>query len=244
VVLALALSVAGIPSARAYVIDARSVFRRFGEREALDRVTSGALTGRALLAGPGGAKDREVPVRLELTFPGACKGDLELPEGHATAALAGGKLATEGIAVPALAAFAALGCPLLALRNVAASDAEVALVRFASALGIDLSTVSLSRLEKKTAFVVGAKPREAGKPQIWFDKVTSRPLRVMARQGGQLWDIRFEDPASLATNRRAPRVAEVYRGGELQLSMHLMSAAVEAPTQAAGPSDETDDDQE
>lgn len=239
---ALLLTSLGASLAQAYVVDARSVFRRFAERQALDRVTAGALTGRAQLAGPGATGGREVPVQVELSQTSPCRIRLELPEGTAMASYAGGRVIEEGAVVPALSALVALGCPLIGLHNLPASDAEVALMRLAGHLGVDVSTVSLSRLDRRASFVVGAHPRELDKPQLWFEKDTARPLRVVARSGGQTWDVRFEDPGSLATNRRAPRVAEVWRGAERLLSVRLMTADAEGvQASPTGPEDGEDE---
>lgn len=230
----------GAGAAEAYVIGSRAVFRRFAEKQALDRASSGALVGRAELFDAG--KGREVPIRFELSLPGVCRAQLDLPEGTASATLDKGKLQQDK-APAAVTALVQLGCPLTLLKNVPAGEAEGALTRLAGSLGIDLSTVSLSRLGKRAAYVVGAKPREGDRPQVWFDKETYRPLRVVARVNGQMWDVRFEDPISPATGRRAPRGIEVWQRGEKLLAVRLMSASVEQDGGNAG-GELTDEDAE
>lgn len=236
-----ALVAALATAAQAYVIGSRAVFKRFAEKQALDRVPSGELVGRAELFESG--KARDVPMKLDLQLPTTCKAQLELPEGTASAILEKGRLQQDK-APPAFAALVQLACPLTLLRNVPASDAETALVRLSGTLGVDMSTVSLSRLGKRTAYVVGAKPRELDRPQVWFDKETTRPMRVIARQNGQLWDVRFEDGASVATGRRAPRTLEVWLKGEKQLALRLMTPGSEQDATGAPGAEEAEDDAE
>jgi len=215
--------------ADAYLLNSRAVFRRFAERQALDHAKPGTLVGRALVQEPvPNGREKDVPVKVDVAFPAACTARLELPDGVSQVSVAKGKLSSEGAEFPALQAYAALGCPLATLKNMPASDAEVTLVRVAGTLGVDQATVTLSRLGRRAAWVVGAKPQELQKPQLWFDKETSRPIRVIAKWGGQTWDIRFDDPAAIATGGRHPRVVEVWLGAQRQLAMRLMAGELGA----------------
>lgn len=231
--LAAGLVLYGAGGVHAYIIGAKSVFRRFAERQALDRASSGALIGRAGVVGAGGP-EREAPVRIETTLPSRCELTLELPDGTTTGGFSGGRVTTSGPELPAVTAYLALGCPIATLKNVPAGDAETAVTRYATALGVDLATVSLSRLGRRPAYVVGARPQERDKAQLWFDKETSRPLRVIAKYQGELWDVRFEDPASPATGRRHPRIVQVYKGGQRQLGLRLMAADQGGSSAASG----------
>lgn len=220
----LALAVLLAADAAAYVPGARSIFRRFSERQAGDQVKSGDLVGRAVAPdGSGGA--RVASVRASVTFPGACRIRLEHADASEQAAFdpkAG--LTTEGTPPAALTALAELGCPLATLKGVPASEAEARVAKVAQELGIDTKVVSLSLLGTRPAYVVGAKPRDLSRPQLWIDKETHRLIRVVGRHGGAMWDVRFQNPASVATAHRLARVVEVYRGPERQLGMRLMSA--------------------
>lgn len=225
----------------AYIIGARSVFRRFAEKQALDRVKSGVLTGRAVLPEAGG-REREVPVVFEVSVPGGCRVKLELPEGDSVAVLDHGKLSHEGVEVPGLAALVALGCPLATMKNAPAADAEISLMRMAGGLGVDVKLVALSRLGRRPAYVIGARARDLERAQIWFDKETTRPLRVIARHGGEVWDVRYDDPVSRATGRVHPRISEVWLHGERVLALRLMSAGAAAPDVAVVPGAEGEED--
>lgn len=236
----LVLAAAG--EAGAYIIGAKSVFRRFAEKQALDRATSGTLAGRATVAIGTAEGEREAPVRVETTLPSQCELTLELPDGNVGGAFRGGKVTTSGPAPAGVAAYLALGCPLATLKRVPATDAENGLAKYAEALGVDLATVSLSRLGRRPAYVVGARPQERDRPQIWFDKETTRPIRVIADYAGESWDVRFEDSASPATGKRHPRVVEVYRGGRRALALRLMAADEGASAAVAG--DDAEDEAE
>lgn len=237
-VLAGVLCASGV--AEAYLLNSRAVFRRFAERQALDHAKPGSLVGRALVQEPvPNGREKDVPVKVEVAFPAQCTARLEFPDGVSQVSVARGKLTSEGTEFPALQAYAALGCPLATLKNMVAADAEVTLVKVAGTLGVDQGTVTLSRLGRRAAWVVGAKPQELSKPQLWFDKETSRPIRVIAKWAGQTWDIRFDDPAAIATGGRHPRVVEVWQGTQRQLSMRLMAGELGA----ARSSDEDEEDE-
>lgn len=54
---------------------------------------------------------------------------------------------------------------------------------FLKAHGIDAETVSLGRFDDRVAFVIGAKPWETTKPQLWVDKSLRVPLRLVYVDG-------------------------------------------------------------
>jgi hypothetical protein len=215
--------------------DVRGAFRRLGEAQATDKAGPASLVGTAWL--PSG----EAAVVLELGTPG-CRYRLTGAGGESSASLSGGKVAESGAPMPELAALTALSCPLLALRGLPAADAEAQAGRVASQLGVNLAVVALSRADRKVAVVVGAKPGERERPQLWIDKETGRVLRISGRVAGQLWEARFLDAGSLATGRRAPRGIELWRAGERRLVVRLMTAQAEPPHQAPAASDDSIDD--
>ena len=47
------------------------------------------------------------------------------------------------------------------------------------AVGIDVAQVSLGRYAGGFAYVIGAKPWENGRPQLWLDKTTYQPVRLL-----------------------------------------------------------------
>ncbi len=228
--------------ARAYVLDAPTLFHRFAQRAADERVRGGALEGRAVLSRPDRGAPQDLPARLELAFPRGCRLELDLPGGPVTVESPEGMTARQGGNLAAAGALATLGCPLIALKGTSAREAEAAMTRFAARLGVDVATVSLSRLGGKAAYVVGARPRDLQRAQIWFDQRSLLPVRVVGHFGGELWDVRFEDPASLATGGTAPRRIAVFRAGQEVLGLTLMTPRpTESPAPAATGGDDEHD---
>lgn len=206
----------------AYVIGAEAVFKRFGDKQAADAPVSGAVIGQATISGPNPAPQ---PILIQVNSPGDCELVLD-PEGaDLRGANVKGGLKVDAELPNSLAAFAALGCPFTAFRGIKNSaNAQQRIRRLAEDLGVNLKRVSLSHLDRRAAWVVGARSGDLEAPQLWFDKQNNRVIRVIARYDGLLWDLRFKQPASLATAHRAPRVVEVYRKQERHLRMQLMSA--------------------
>lgn len=60
--------------------------------------------------------------------------------------------------------------------------------------GIDTAIVSFGRLEGRIAYVIGAVYPDESFPQVWVDKDTFRPLRILfpASEGSEKTDIRYE----------------------------------------------------
>src|SRR5439155_139327 len=66
-----------------------------------------------------------------------------------------------------------LACPLIAYRGLKTVDAETALGAAAAVAGADLgAAAAYDRLGDRVAFVVGAPPRQADRPQLWLYKDT------------------------------------------------------------------------
>jgi hypothetical protein len=226
-------------TALAVIPAGRTVLMRFASRQAVDHAAPSTLIGQLTLPGQATA----FAARVDLAFPNSCKTQFELPSGRALVNLVSGALANQSGPQPAVEAFVAFACPLFALKNVPSSDADNVLGRLLTSWGISLEVSSMNMLNGHAAYVIGAKPNETTRPQIWFDKVTERPVRVIAARGGKLWDLRFTDPASVATNRLAPRVTQVWQDNALMLTLHLMAMDVKVSGPAAS-ADESDDDSE
>lgn len=205
--------------AGAYVANGHAILRRFAEAQSSLRASASPLIGTAQL---NNSRD-EWPARLEFTKGGGCRAQVRTQEGDAIVTRSGGRVSSQGASVPALEAFVTLACPLLSMRDVPADDAETTISQLAAGLGVDLNVSALSRVDDRVGYIVGARPRHADRPQLWFDKETDRPLRIIAQQNGQLWDIHLLDSASIATNRLAPRIVSVWLGSERQIELRLMA---------------------
>lgn len=223
----------------AFVIGSDAVFDRFVEKQAQDQPVDGELVGRVTVDDPAGPVLSSV--RADVRFPGFCAFTVETPEGPARVTLSDGGLTVDEAVPSPLAAVAALGCPFATFKGIPASQAEKQVKRLVEKLGVDPATVSLSHLDRRAAWVVGARPRQLDRPQLWFDKTSNRVLRVIARYDGRLWDVRFTRPSSIATAHRLARLVEVYEQGERRLAMRLMTAEGGA---VEGESEETIEEEE
>jgi hypothetical protein len=88
---------------------------------------------------------------------------------------------------------------------------------FLRSRGIDDNVVSLARLEKRPNFIIGAKPWEPKKAQLWVDKEFYLPSRLIEvdKQSGSITDTRFLGYGSAATGEWFPQRIEVYKDGAL-----------------------------
>lgn len=239
--LAFAAAVALALPAAAHVIGPRAAMRRFAEKQATEKQAPATLVGRAWLAGPG-PEGRNAPAKVEVGA-GTCSVRLELPEGNVGATWANGAVTTEGGAdAAAVGALVALSCPLLTMHGVPPSEAEAAVSKIANSLRVAQNRVALARADGRVAFAVGGQPRDLASPQIWIEKSTSRPMRVIAAYGGKPYDVLFTDTHSIATAGAFPRLTEVSSGGEKQLTLRVMTrssgSASAKPEEGDGAEDE------
>lgn len=224
-----AVMLLGSSKAHAVLPPAKELLAGFASKQALDTTKPVPLTGTAVVQTRPDAAPVTARFTLESTGPGNCTARVDLPDGTSQAALSGGQVTTSGPSLPALEALVALGCPLSSLKGVPAARAETQLAQTAKAWGVNTSVVSLSLMGRRPSWVIGAKSRDLTRPQIWLDKERSRPVRIIATRDGTLWDVRYGDPASIATDRNHARVTEVWRDGRRQLAVRLMTAATLAP---------------
>jgi outer membrane lipoprotein-sorting protein len=86
-------------------------------------------------------------------------------------------------------------------------------------LGVNPEVVSYARFDGRVAYVIGAKPWETDKPQVWFDKDLLVPLRVItvSTEGTKTTtlDIRYLGWGSPVGGAWYPAAIELWRGGAL-----------------------------
>jgi hypothetical protein len=220
----------------AYVMPAPSVLKRVAAGRDEVSVTAVKAEGQAAVA-PALAKDLaaalgaswtsgELPLAAtwSVRFPGRCRLDLlatDSTKGLA-AVWAQGKKRTEGPELPAAAVAVEQLCATLALHSAAEGESRAALERHLAALKVDTRVVTLGRFEGAVAYVLGE--RAESSPQLWVYKDRFLPARVRLPDAEGGWDVRFIDYTSQSTGEWLPRVVEVYRGGELQLRLTVLSA--------------------
>ena len=81
--------------------------------------------------------------------------------------------------------------------------------------GIDESVVSLARFDDRVAFVIGAKPWETNKPQLWIDKELRVPLRLVTVNGNVVEELRLLGYGSELVDQWFPRRIERWENGGL-----------------------------
>lgn len=110
---------------------------------------------------------------------------------------------------------------LLVPRGHSAEEMASRTVSTLQDVGIDTKVVGITIYGKdarETAYVIGAKPYETDKPQIWLDTNTFLPVRLVSfvDEGGKKvrYESRFFDYAT-GSGDFFPRVIENYRAGKL-----------------------------
>lgn len=89
--------------------------------------------------------------------------------------------------------------------------------QFLRAHDIDENVVSLSRLDKRVAYVIGAKAWEENKSQLWIDKDLNLPIRLIQvdKNSGAVTDTRLLGVGSAVTGEWYPQRIEVWQNGKL-----------------------------
>ncbi len=86
---------------------------------------------------------------------------------------------------------------------------------FLANAGINHEITTMGRQERRLAFVIGAKPWEGDKPQLWLDQTTYVPLKLITRSNGKLMETRLLGFGSPLTQSYFPRIVERYEDGKL-----------------------------
>jgi hypothetical protein len=86
-------------------------------------------------------------------------------------------------------------------------------------LQIDPQTVSLARFASRVAYVIGASSKDRDRHQLWIDKDSFQPVRVLYRgeHDGRkgMWDVQLREFGARETGDAFPRVIEKYFDGKL-----------------------------
>ena len=213
---ALLVAAVGLP-ALAYVLPTPALLDFLGQRKdglhAATLKVDGSLT---LLDADGGR--RVVPASHLVRFDQQCRLELEVSDDDALAgvytAYDRGKLTPPTDAsVADLGTLEQLACPLVSARTHA--TAEVG--RLLRTLHVDTGETTLARQDGRPAYVIGAKPWETDRPQLWLDHKTFLPVRIVAKIGGHVAEVRllkYDDPA---TGEWHPGKLQLYLDGTLRL---------------------------
>jgi membrane protein YqaA with SNARE-associated domain/outer membrane lipoprotein-sorting protein len=138
---------------------------------------------------------------------------------------AGGQATSETILVEPLVDF-------LLPRAMNAEGIKSELIALCQHLGIDLSVSSLARLGTRVAYVLGAKPGEKDRPQIWIDKEWFAPIRVIYKDTyhgkSGVWDVQWREFNSREAGEVMPRLIERRFDGQLVSRSEVQKATPNA----------------
>ena len=166
--------------------------------------------GRAIVAA--------APERLILAWPGKLRRELEVDGGATLEVRADGKLTTQQPGAAAKSGRA--GVDLLAEMMTSSSSMDIngtarGLLNGVKALGVNPEIVAYGRFDGRVAFLIGSKPWETDKSQVWLDKDLLVPLRVVSTAGGVVVDIRYLGWGSPVGGSWYPQVVEIWQDGRL-----------------------------
>lgn len=174
--------------ADAYRPPARLLLQKAMERQS-DRATK-TLKVEAetqLFDAAGSARGPAFAERLLFQAPGAMRRESELPEGTRVELRVDDKLLTKQPGQPDKTGRAAVDVLFDAVNVAPPLDADRAverILRSMKALGVSTEVVSFARFDGRVSYLIGSKPWEQDKPQLWLDKDTLLVTRtVMITKG-------------------------------------------------------------
>ena len=109
---------------------------------------------------------------------------------------------------------------IVAAPPVDAGMAADRLIVAMKALGVNTEVVSYARFDGRVAYLIGSKPWETDKPQVWFEKDTHLPLRLVTFQKGSdggvvKLDVRYLGWGSPVGGAWYPQTIEIWRGEKI-----------------------------
>jgi len=173
--------------------------------------TTWDLAGRPVIEG--------VAERVWLQAPGKLRRELDVDGGAIVEVRADGKLVTRAPGKPDSSQ--KQGLDVLADMMTIQGDADMSgkLLASIKALGVNPEVVSFARFDGRVAYLIGSKPWEADKPQLWLDKDLLVPLRLVTfiKDGGQAVriDLRYLGWGSPVGGAWYPQTVEIWRNDAL-----------------------------
>lgn len=91
-----------------------------------------------------------------------------------------------------------------------------------ASIGVDIGTVSLGRVDGTTILIIGARFPDRSRPQVWVDKATYQPLRLIVPQADSdsALEIRYEQWAE-KDGIRYPMQVVYQQGGRILRQMRV-----------------------
>ncbi len=218
VFLALAIAVLAAP-ANAYLLPASFLIRQMAERRAKAEVRDCVVQLTAEVDG----RDDQVDERIYVKNPERLRLERDLGESNYVVVEREGKRA-EGDTTAVKATknpSTELLATLLMPKGKEPEDMAARTISVLQSLGVDTKLVAITIYGKdarETAYVIGAKPQETDKPQLWVDSTTFLPVRLVSYvdEGGKKvrYESRFFDYTT-GVGDFFPRIIENYRAGKL-----------------------------
>ncbi len=169
------------------------------------------LAGRATVEG--------APERVWLSQHGKLRRELDVEGGALTEIRSDGKLVVRAPGKPDQTQKHGLDVIADIVTARDAGDLGGRLLNAVKALGINPEVVSFSRFDGRVAYLIGSKPWEQDKPQLWLDKDLLVPLRLVTftKEGTQTvrLDLRYLGWGSPVGGNWYPQVTEIWRGEAL-----------------------------
>lgn len=205
------------PVAHAYIVSAEFILNQLAERRAALELKD--LTVQ-LVSDTDGV-DAPVDERIYLKRPERLRHVRELPSGETVVIERDGKRAEGSETELKRSTTRSIEMLGVLLAPSGADDTARAqrLLTSLKTLGVDTTTVSLTLYgadARESAYVIGARPWEKDKPQLWLDQTTYLPVRLIhfIQESGKAvrYESRFTDYGSAAAGAFFPRVIENFRG--------------------------------
>lgn len=212
------------PSAQAYVMTAEFLARLLAEARRDNGTRDASLTLTADLA----KNDHQIDERLYFKRPERSR--LVLQDDNVTVQVE--KEGQTGIGddhvVKGTGSSLNLVPILLMPKGKDLDEMQARLLHVLTGIGVDTKVVSLGRLNDQVAYVIGAHSWEPEKPQVWLDKVTFFPVRViipMQHEGKTVvLETRLLEYGAGPAGNGLPRVIEEYTDGQLTSHAEVTAA--------------------
>ncbi len=178
---------AAVP-AQAYRPPARLLLQKSMERQAERGTKTLQVEAETqLFDAAGAARGPAFAERMLFQAPGAMRRESDLPDGTRVELRVDDKTVTRQAGQPDKAGKAAADLLFDLINAAPPLDPDRAverLLRDLKLLGVNTEVVSFARFDGRIAYLVGSKPWELDKPQLWLDKDTLLVARVVMVQKG------------------------------------------------------------
>jgi hypothetical protein len=174
-----------------------------------------------LFAADGARRGEPLAERVWVATPGQLRRETEGDDGVVVEVRADGRTLTKTPGQPDKLGKAGVDVLVDVLAPLAPASASAEqLLAALKALGINTEVTSFARFDGRVAILVGSKPWQTDQPQVWFDKDTLLPVRVVTfgkgSDGGPVKvDVRYLGWGSPVGGNWYPGSIEIWRGDKL-----------------------------